>query len=187
MIEHVVFFLEEPSAQDFLECLLPQVLPAHITPHFLVFEGKQDLEKRLPMRMKGWLRPNTRFIVMRDQDSDDCMVVKKRLQMLCGQAGHPESVVRIVCRELETFFVGDWPAVATAYQRPTWADYAHQAKYRHPDRLGSPSAELKRLIPTYQKRAGARRISAHLRLEADHNQSKSFQVLIRTLQALCHA
>ncbi len=46
MIEHLVFFLEEPSAQDFLQALLPRVLPPHITPHFLVFEGKQDLGKR---------------------------------------------------------------------------------------------------------------------------------------------
>lgn len=182
-MEHLVFFLEEPSAQDFLQIVLPRLLPAHVTPHFLVFEGKQDLEKRLVLRMKCWLRPNTRFIVMRDQDSGDCMVIKARLQALCAQAGQPQALVRIVCKELETFFVGDWPAVAAGFERPALAAHARQAKYRVPDRLGSPSAEIKRLIPTYQKRAGARTISPHLNLS--ENQSSSFRVLIRTIEELC--
>ena len=83
MTENLVFFLEEPSARDFLEGILPRVLPAHVTPHFLVFEGKQDLEKQLVWRMKRWLRPNSRFVVMRDQDSGDCRAIKSRLLSLC--------------------------------------------------------------------------------------------------------
>lgn len=180
MIEHLVFFLEEPSAQDFLQAVLPRVLPQHITPHFLVFEGKQDLEKRLVPRMKRWLRPNSHFIVMRDQDSGDCTVIKARLRSLCAQAGQPDAVVRIVCRELETFFVGDWSAVATGFQKPGLLSNVNRAKYRTPDDLGSPAAEIRRLIPTYQKREGARIIAPHLDLT--NNKSTSFQVLMRTLQ-----
>lgn len=185
MIENLVFFLEEPSAQDFLQAVLPRVLPAHITPHFLVFEGKQDLEKRLVMRMKRWLRPNSQFIVMRDQDSGECLVIKDRLLNLCAQAGQPNATVRIVCKELETFFVGDWPAIAMGFQQPALAFHARKAKFRSPDLLGSPSQEIKRLIPTYQKREGARTISAHLDLA--RNQSSSFRVLLRTLSELSHA
>jgi len=103
MIEHVVFLLEEPSAQDFLQGVLPGLLPTGVTAHFLVFEGKQDLEKQLLKRLKGWLRPNSRFIIMRDQDSGDCRVIKQRLQALCAAAGRPDAVVRIACRELEAF------------------------------------------------------------------------------------
>lgn len=182
MIENLVFFLEEPSAQDFLQAVLPRVLPAHITPHFLVFEGKQDLEKRLVMRMKRWLRPNSQFIVMRDQDSGDCRVIKARLLNLCAQAGQPSATVRIVCKELETFFVGDWSAIAAGFQQPALAAHARKAKFRSPDLLGSPSQEIKRLIPTYQKREGARTISPHLDLA--RNQSSSFRVLLRTLSEL---
>jgi hypothetical protein len=182
VIEHLVFFLEEPSAQDFLQVVLPHLLPAHITPHFLVFEGKQDLEKRLTARMKRWLRPNSQFIVMRDQDSGDCAVIKARLKSLCAQAGQPNAFVRIVCKELETFFVGDWPAIAAGFERPALAANATRAKYRDPDLLGSPSAEIRRLIPTYQKREGARTIAPHL--DFSNNKSNSFQVLIRTVQAL---
>lgn len=185
MIEHLVFFLEEPSAQDFLQAILPRLLPEHITPHFLVFEGKQDLEKRLVQRMKRWLRPQSQFIVMRDQDSGDCAVIKARLRGLCAQAGKPHAIVRIVCKELETFFIGDWSAVATGFQRPALAENAKRAKYRVPDLLGSPSAEIRRLIPTYQKREGARTIAPHLDLA--NNRSNSFQVLIRTVEELSQA
>jgi hypothetical protein len=182
LLEHLVFFLEEPSAQDFLQSVLPRILPAHITPHFIVFEGKQDLEKRLVLRMKHWLRPNSQFIVMRDQDSGDCKVIKTNLKRLCQVAGKPRAVVRIACRELETFFAGDWQAVATAYNRPALATHARKAKYRDPDLLGSPSVEIKKIIPTYQKREGARTISPHLDFE--RNTSHSFRVLIESIQTL---
>jgi len=179
MIEHLVFFLEEPSAEDFLKGLLPAILPIKITPHFIVFEGKQDLEKQLTRRMRGWLRPNSRFIVMRDQDSGDCAVIKNRLIALCAEAGKPEAIVRIACRELESFFVGDWQAIADAFGKPSLAAHDRTAKYRIPDELGSPSVEIKKIIPDYQKRDGARRITPHLRPE--RNRSNSFQVLYRTL------
>jgi hypothetical protein len=182
VIEHLVFFLEEPSAEDFLRGILPGLLPPGVSPHFLVFEGKQDLEKQLPRRMKGWLRPNSRFIVMRDQDSGDCMLIKQRLRSLCAQAGRADAIVRIACRELEAFFIGDWKAVAAAFNKPALHTHDRSAKYRNPDALGSPSQELRRLIPGYQKRDGARRIAPHL--VPERNRSSSFQVLYRSLRSL---
>lgn len=179
MIAHVVFLLEEPSAQDFLQAVLPPLLPAHVQTHFMVFEGKQDLEKQLPRKLKAWLRPATRFVVMRDQDSGDCRVIKARLRDLCAKAGRSDAVVRIACRELESFFVGDWAAVAHAFDRPALAAHARSAKYRDPDTLERPSRELERLIPGYQKRDGARRIAPHIL--AERNRSRSFRTLWATL------
>lgn len=182
MIEHLVFLLEEPSAQDFLRGILPGIVPGGMTVHFFVFEGKQDLEKQLVRRLKGWLLPNSQFIVMRDQDSGDCLVIKQHLQTLCALASRPEAVVRIACRELETFFIGDWQAVAQAFGKPGLAAHDRKAKFRNPDVLGSPSQELRRAIPHYQKRDGARRIAAHL--VPDRNRSHSFRVLFQTLRGL---
>jgi hypothetical protein len=51
--------------------------------------------------------------------------------------------------------------------------------------LGCPSAEIKRLIPGYQKRDGARRISS--RLMPERNRSTSFKVLFAALQQLAAA
>ena len=80
----LVFLLEEPSAQDALEGFLPYLLPDGITVKYLVFEGKQDLEKRMTRTLRAWRQPNTRFIVLRDQDSGDCRVVKEGLLEVGG-------------------------------------------------------------------------------------------------------
>ncbi len=94
-------------------------------------------------------------------------------------AGRHEAVVRIACKELEAFFVGDWEAVAKAYEKPALASHARSAKYRLPDELGSPSQELRKALSGYSKRDGARRISRHL--DPVRNKSKSFHALHRTL------
>jgi hypothetical protein len=75
--------------------------------------------------------------------------------------------------------------VATGFQKPGLLANARRAKYRVPDQLGSPSAEIRRLIPTYQKREGARTIAPHLDLT--HNNSNSFRVLMRSIQELTQA
>lgn len=185
MIEHVVFMLEEPSAQDFLMEIAPKLIPQSVHLHYWVFEGKQDLEKQLGRKMRRWLRPNTRFVVMRDQDSADCVAVKSRLRLLCVKAGRQDAIVRIACRELESFFIGDWHAVAEAYAQPRLALLSRQAKYRNPDVFGSPSRELSRLLPGYQKRDGARRISQAL--DPSRNRSTSFQTLYYTLRTIAQA
>ncbi|MFN8892474.1 MAG: hypothetical protein ACK5Y8_01750, partial [Betaproteobacteria bacterium] len=117
-MKHLVFLLEEPSAQDALEAWVPTWLPTGVTPHYLVFQGKQDLEKRMVLRMRHWVRPDSRFLVMRDQDSGNCREVKAALRERCEAAGRPDAVVRVACRELESFFVGDWQAVAQAFGKP---------------------------------------------------------------------
>ena len=82
----LVFFLEGPSEKALLGGLLPRVLPDNVKPHYVVFEGKQDLEKRLVKRMRGWCMPDTCFVVLRDKDAGDCVVIKERLQILCNAA-----------------------------------------------------------------------------------------------------
>lgn len=39
----LLFLLEEPSARDLLEGLLPRLLHGRAISRYLVFEGKQDL------------------------------------------------------------------------------------------------------------------------------------------------
>ena len=181
-MRHLVFLLEEPSAQDALQAWLPSWLPAEVTSHFIVFQGKQDLERRMVLRMRHWLQPNSRFMVLRDQDSGDCKVVKAGLAARCAEAGRPEAVVRVACRELETFFVGDWHAVAQAFEKPALARLAAKATYRNPDALGSPSQELARHLPGYQKRDGARRIAPLV--DPARNASSSFHALRDAVLAL---
>lgn len=178
----IVFLLEEPSAQDALQGFLPTILPPDVAIKYLVFEGKQDLEKRLARRIRGWLIPDSAFVVLRDQDSGDCRIIKEKLVALCCEAGKPEIVVRIACKTLESWFVGDWDSVGTAFRQPKLAKLKRKAIYQDPDRLGDPVNELRKVIPEYQKRDGARRISPLLNQE--RNRSRSFQVFVEAIQRL---
>lgn len=178
-MRHLVFLLEEPSARDALQAWLPHWLPAQVTLHFVVFQGKQDLVKRMALRMRHWLKPDSQFVVLRDQDSGDCKAVKAALTERCIAAGRPDAVVRVACRELESFFVGDWAAVGQAFNKPALVKLVNKAMYRNPDALGPPSQELARHIPGYQKRDGARRIAPLM--DPSRNTSSSFHALRRAI------
>ena len=138
----IVFFLEEPSAREMLQGVLPKVLPEHIMTQFVVFRGKQDLEKRLPIRLKAWQHPDTLFVVMRDQDNGDCTAIKQGLVKKCIDSGKPTALVRIACRELESFYLGDLKAVSEAIGPANIEKHQNKAKFRNPDTLANPSQEL---------------------------------------------
>ena len=57
---HIEFFVEDESAEALLRGLLPKVLAPSATSRIHVFQGKPDLLKKLPDRLKGyrtWLPP----------------------------------------------------------------------------------------------------------------------------------
>jgi Domain of unknown function (DUF4276) len=179
----LVFFLEEPSAREMLLGLLPKILPDDVTPRFIVFEGKQDLERQLEKRLRGWNLQESAFLVLRDQDSGPCEPIKERLVKICQDAGHPESIVRIACRELESWYFGDLAAVETALNLTKLVQHASKAKYRIPDGIVNPSVELAKLTDgVYQKVGGSRLIGPHLDLT--RNTSRSFQVFVEGIRRL---
>lgn len=49
----LVFLLEELSMKVFLEGLLPRVLPEHIGVQLIPHEGKSDLEKSIPRKLRA--------------------------------------------------------------------------------------------------------------------------------------
>ena len=121
-------------------------------------------------------------MVVRDQDSGDCLVIKKRLAKIAEDAGRRDVVVRIACRELEAWFLGDPGALATVFERPALAQLGVQKKYRKPDSVGCPSDELRLLLGTYGKVAGARAMGPAVSLET--NGSPSFSVFVAAVLAL---
>ena len=156
-----------------LEGILPQILPGGIGYRCVVFEGKQDLEKRLPKRLRGWQHiEETKFIVLRDQDSADCRLIKQRLIEICREAGRPETLVRIACRELESFYLGDLAAVGQAFDKANLGKQQKGKKFRNPDMLSNPVQELQKLVPDYQKLSGSRKIASQMKIDA--NRSESF-------------
>lgn len=180
----MVFFLEEPSAREMLEGILPRILPSDIFYRCLVFQGKQDLEKSLIKRLRGWQLPDSVFIVIRDQDAGDCMEVKRKLASLCQPAGKSNVLlIRVVCRELESFYLGDLRAVEAGLGIHGISAQQEKRKFRSPDDLGHPSDELVELTKgVYQKVAGSRAIAPHLDLF--RNKSQSFNVLLDGIRKL---
>lgn len=176
----LIFFLEEPSAKEMLNGVLPRLLPAFTDIRFVVFSGKQDLEKNLERKLRGWLLPNSLFVVMRDQDSGNCISIKKSLTEKCKRAGK-EALVRICCTELESFYLGDLVAVEKGLSLKGLAAKQSSKKYRDPDSLANPSEELDKLTAgVYQKVEGSRSISPHLDLAK--NRSNSFRILLNGLR-----
>lgn len=178
----LLFLLEEPSARDLLEGLLPRLLGEAIRCDFLVFEGKQDLERNIPRKIRGWQRPDTKFVVLRDQDAADCHSVKRRLVELVPDSHLHLTVVRVACRELEAWALGDWAAVAAAFEEPRLASNQRKRAYRAPDRLSNPVDELRKFLPSYQKRDGARRLGRLL--DPAQNASTSFRHFCRAVRRL---
>lgn len=184
-MKELVFLVEGESERFLLDAFLPRVLPEGIGHRVIPFEGKQDMEKRMAKRIKGYLNPQARFIVLRDQDSHaDCVALKGALLARCvGTGREAHCLVRIACTELETFDLADLAAVAAAFDLPGLARQQQQRKFRDPDRLGSPSRELRTLTKNrYEKREGSRRIGQHLAL--DNTRSPSFGHLVSGIRRL---
>ena len=182
----IVFFLEVPSEKEMLMGLLPKILPADMEVRYLVFRGKQDMERNLVRRLRGWQMPDSIFIVMRDQDSADCHYVKSGLVEKCRESGKSGWIVRIACREMESFFLGDLAAVEQGLGLEKLREKQLSRKFRNPDKLANPATELMRLTgQRYDKLSGSRAIAPYLDLS--QNKSHSFNVLVSGIRQLMEA
>jgi hypothetical protein len=184
-MKELVFLVEGQAEKDLLDVLMPRVLPEGVRHRVIPFEGKQDLEKQMCRRIRGYQNPAARFIVLRDQDSHaDCKALKAGLIARCeGTGREAHCLVRIACTELETFYLADLAAVERALEMPGLARQQGSRKFRHPDALGSPSRELKALTKLrYEKRAGSRLIGEQLDL--DNERSPSFKHLLAGVRRL---
>lgn len=103
-MDRLEFLVEERSMAEVLKVLLPRILPASwvldenyfIRPH----EGKSDLKRSIPKKLKGFAQhkeQTTGFIIIQDQDSNDCRQLKQELVALCkaNQAPNIKFLVRI--------------------------------------------------------------------------------------------
>ncbi len=180
-MSRLVFLLEEPSMKAFLDEFLPRLLPGL---DFLCVkhEGKQDLERSIPRKLRGWREPGVRFAVVRDNDGADCQGVKARLLTLCQQGGRRDTLVRIACQHLEAWHLGAMDVLAIAYSRPALSKIGRKSKYSNPDALRNAAQELNRLVPEFRKVDGARRMGKIMPTQGNANRSRSFQVFVEGLR-----
>jgi len=181
----IEILVEEPSMKEFLGILLPKVIhaPWVLNENYFIrsFEGKNDLQKNIPNKIKvfsNWGNENVGVVIIQDQDSSDCKKLKRKLLDLCVNHGNCPSLVRIVCRELESWYIGDFEAVNHAYPSFKHQYYISKSKYRVPDNCNAYD-ELKKILPDFQKVGGARKIAPYI--DVSNNKSVSFQQTISGL------
>jgi Domain of unknown function (DUF4276) len=199
---HLEFLLEEESAEVALNNLLPKFLPDNITYHFHVFQGKQDLIKKLRERFRGYRRylpPDWIIVVLLDYDKGDCKELKARLENIAekegfttlsmvGLKGKFQVVNRLAIKELEAWFFGDLIAMRQAYPRIP-IGLSRKKQYRNPDNIENTWETLEKIFQRagyypggLPKKEVAQNISKHM--DPMQNSSKSFQIFRNTLKKL---
>lgn len=187
-------FTEEPSIEKVFNAVLPKLLNADEV-HFKIYphQGKSDLEHALRTTLPSISKiPNSRILITRDQDLYDCKNLKQQLNDIVKDACNCPYLIRIVCRELEAWFLGDMNAVKQAYPRFEPDKYQNSSKFRDVDTIQSPNERLKEIIPDYEKfdnlpkNEVAARVAKYLTLDNNFtiNRSPSFQNTMQAIQRL---
>ncbi|MCU0327230.1 MAG: DUF4276 family protein [Spirosomaceae bacterium] len=174
----VEFLLEEPSMENFLREILPKVLPNGYTLNENCFlrphNGKSDLMNSIPKKVKAFSNfyEPVKIVILHDQDSNDCKELKRIIQDICQSNGNCPVMIRIVCKELESWYLGDMSAIEKVYPKFKARNYQNKEKFRNPD-LCNAFDELRKLIPEIQKGFASKNIPKYLNIT--QNQSISFQ------------
>lgn len=196
---HLEVLVEEPSAEAALTWLLPKCGIGSFAIH--AFQGKTDLLRKLPSRLKGykWLPPSHRLLVLVDRDDDDCVKLKGAIEGHAREAGFVTRstakgerwvvVNRVAVEELEAWFFGDWEAVRTAYSRLPATIPSKQA-FRNPDAIrGGTWERLEEVLQAsgyystgLQKNDVARRVAEHM--VPSRNTSASFRFFRLALEEI---
>jgi hypothetical protein len=171
----LVIFCEELSAKVFLDEFLPPLLPQGVTLRTIPHQGKTDLQKSLPKKLRAWVDPRAKFVVLHDKDHNDCHKLKTQLRNICKLARPDiEPLIRIACHELESWYLGDPIALQKAFPKFKAASVQGKAKFSDVDTLANAAEELTKLVPEYQKVSGSRTLGG---LMSPHNNaSHSFNV-----------
>lgn len=170
----IVFLLEEPSMKEVLNVLLPQILPHDVLFQLVPHQGKSDLRKSIPNKLRNWNEPDVKFVVLQDQDLSDCRDLKQDLKTLCDENRIGVQVC-IACKELEAWYLGDLSAVERAYDINL---NKARTKFKIPDAVDSPKERLYELLRDkgHSQISGARRIAAHMNVSGNISESFNFFV-----------
>lgn len=178
--------VEEPSMQNFLEIILPKILPrgyelnmnCFIHPH----QGKSDLQKSIPKKVRAYkyFPKKVKLIIVQDQDSNDCIKLKNELiNLVENQNQNQPYLIRIACRELENWYLGDMLSIERVFTTFKASKYENKAKFRNPD-IVTGSYELEKLIENFSKGVASKEIPKFMNI--DQNNSPSFGHLISGVQ-----
>ena len=177
----LIFLVEESSMQAFLDIFLRRLYP-HLDFLCVPHNGKTHLDRNIVHTLQGWRIPEDRFVIVRDNDGGNCHELKERLQDLCRQGRREDTLIRIVCQELESWYLSEPAALAEAYSDERLRNIGRSARFRNPESRPKPSDDIRELVPAFQKTDGARRMGQHLTRDGNH--SRSFAVFLDGIERL---
>lgn len=182
-------FTEEPSARSVFNSILEQILPKEIEYNIYSHQGKQDLEKALKTTLPSISKmPGARILITRDQDNEDCIILKHKINELVKQNIGCDYRIRIICKELESWYLGDLNAISLAYPRFKPSKYINKSSFRSVDEISKPSEYLLKIVPELQKNKTLPKIIVSETiapfLEIENNKSCSFINTISAIQQL---
>jgi hypothetical protein len=180
-MKKLVFLLEEQSMKEVLAVILPKILPMTFTFQCVHHNGKSALRKSIPIKTKGWRKPDVQFVIVHDKNSSDCKKLKEELYNLIDSTRRVNSLIRIVCTELESWFLGDLNAIEKGYHINLSA-HKTKAIFREPDIISNAKQALKKLVPAYQPISGSNAIAQFM--DITKNNSHSFNVFISGIKKL---
>lgn len=177
----LVVFTEEPSMKEALEPILDKLGIAKGQYQIISHQGVSELEKSLRNKLRSWRDPAARFLILRDNDMGNCSDRKRKLLEIARRAGREgQCKVRIVCQELEAWFIGDINALEKS--RHLKKPVPKRLRRCDPDQLEKPSRELAKLRSGYGKITGAKKIAPHL--DVQNQRSASFAATVSAIRAL---
>ncbi len=181
-------FSEEASMKAVLDVIIPKIVQ-DVPYRIFIHQGKQDLEKALKTAVPSVSKmPGARILIIRDQDSGDCEEIKRSLIDIVGENCACPVLFRIVCRELECWFLGDPDAIEQAFPRFKARQHKNKKLFRNVDSIPNAPQILLKMIPDYKDRTylpkmeTAKRIA--LMMHIDSNKSLSFRHVLTGIQKL---
>ena len=202
-VSFIEFFVEEPSAEVAVRIVVPKILGVDERSFDVhSFAGKSDLLSQLPDRLNGyahWLPTDWRIVILLDEDRQDCMRLKRKVEKMArdaglepkrrGQAAAFQVLTRFAIEELEAWYLGDVAALCAAY--PGFPGTLHKrAAFRNADAIAGGTWErLEQVLQRIGYHEGglakiqlARDVTPHM--DPAENRSRSFQVFRDGLRAL---
>lgn len=176
------FFVEEKCMETFLK---KSTLLKGVPNDFTKFRGKSVLLKEVAKRIgtleKEANHKNYYYIILVDKDNDDCNKLKQGIVDGCeeqsgGLLAKGRLLVRIVCRELESWYLGDLNAVKSAYPK------SKISKNKNPEKITKPYETILKSVDETSKNRMAEKIAPHLyksyKEDRTNNTSPSFHYFI---------
>ena len=109
----ILVFVEEPSAYEVVRAVARKLA---LQDRVLIFKhrGAGDLERSLGRKIVADPKSDSKYLILRDADGGDCRALKSRLLALIPSSRRARTLVRIVCQELEAWYLAQPDALLAA-------------------------------------------------------------------------